>query len=329
MADTSIEWAQKTWNALAGCSLESPGCTNCYAMRMAYRLALMGQQKYQGLTKLVNGKPVWTGQVTFDPLSIHLPLRWKKPQRIFVNSMSDLFHENLSDEEIDQHFAVMACAPQHEFLPLTKRSSRMRKYLCGARRQADIGYQIGLLAHKGVITWKDAERASDAVDDQWPLKNVWLGVSVEDQKRADARIPDLLAAPAAIRWISAEPLLGPLDLTRHLWGRAEPCDDCPRDADCACGLQSRRLNGESALDWVVIGGESGPGARDYRMVWGIELQRQLKHAGVKVFQKQVGSRPFLENMDSCGAPIRAHLEDRKGGDPAEWPLEMRVREYPR
>jgi protein gp37 len=174
MADkTGIQWTEATWNPLAGCSVVSPGCTNCYAMREAGG-RLKSSAKFAGLTEPSKAGPVWTGEVRLWERVLDQPVRWTKPRRIFVNSMSDLFHESVPDEWIDRVFAVMALCPQHTFQVLTKRADRMRDY-CSS-------------PYNGV-----------ALSFKWPLPNVWLGVSVEDQARADGRIPRLLDTPAAVR----------------------------------------------------------------------------------------------------------------------------------
>ena len=214
---SNIEWTEETWNPIAGCSVHTPGCTNCYAMKMAARLeaiALADVQlrdtgrldHYIGLTQPSKAGPVWTGRIGIAlDTTLTKPLRWKKPRRIFVNSMSDLFHPGVPDEVIDRVFAVMALCPQHTFQLLTKRSARMREYMTGLTRAAEI-------CPKAVLTIPQVGREVMIATVDWPLRNVHLGVSVEDQTRADQRIPDLLATPAAVRFISAEPLLGPLDL---------------------------------------------------------------------------------------------------------------------
>jgi protein gp37 len=255
-ANSKIEWTETTWNPIAGCAVVSPGCTNCYAMGEAHRLGeLIGQAKYKGLTRVVNGKPVWTGEVRVWEKALFDPLKWRKPKRIFVNSMSDLFAEGVDNATIDRIFAVMRDAPQHTFQVLTKRADRMREYMRHAK------------AALGV------------------LPNVWLGVSVEDQRRADERIPLLLDTPAAVRWISAEPLLGPVDLVNlH-----------PRDGVTVDAIRGQRLNrtgdysnDETHLDWVVVGGESGPDARPMYPHWARQLRDQCEADDVPFFFKQWG-----------------------------------------
>lgn len=221
---TKIEWTEQTWNPIAGCSLASPGCTNCYAMTMAARIARMNPEleHYRGLTQSSKAGPVWTGKVALAPEhTLTAPLRRRKPTMYFVNSMSDLFHEDVPDEWIDRVFAVMALCRdgasgadphprEHTFQVLTKRSKRMQSYMTAGGVAARVMDAAELIACGG-------EKAKSWGPDwtmPWPLPNVWLGVSCEDKRRADERVPDLLATPAAVRFVSAEPLLGPIDFTR-------------------------------------------------------------------------------------------------------------------
>jgi len=299
---TRIEWAEEVWNPIAGCSLVSPGCTNCYAMRAAWRLSKNpATPHYRGTVKMVNGRPVWTGAV--NPAAdavLRKPLGRKTPTRYFVNSMGDLFHEAVPDEAIDRVFAVMALCPQHDFLVLTKRSARMREYLkpFDRRRSDGLGEAVIALGYDGHLESLP-----------WPLPNVWLGVSAEDQRRADERIPELLATPAAVRFVSAEPLLGPIDLTaiertREI-GYMRPLDGRFR-----------------TLDWIIAGGESGPGARPCRIDWIARIAHQCRAAAAPLFVKQLGAWPVYGD----GRPCR--LADAKGGDPAEWPRFLQIRQFP-
>lgn len=289
MADkTGIEWTDATWNPVVGCSVVSPGCTNCYAMSMAARIERMGSGKpshYDGTTQASKAGPVWTGKVALAPEHILTqPLHWKKPRKIFVNSMGDLFHEDVPDEWIDRVFAVMALAPQHTFQVLTKRSARMRRYCTEG---------FGRLADK-IIQFRRERGDTDMVliplphvrpgHHWWPLPNVWFGVSAEDQRRLDERVPDLLDTPAAVRWVSAEPLLGPLDL------RARPRSDmCIR---CGEGHGGRHDHPDGyrtrGLDWIVLGGESGLSARPMNPAWARSARDQCEIAGVAFFFKQWG-----------------------------------------
>ena len=268
MADnTQIEWTEATWNPITGCSLASPGCTNCYAMQLAgTRLAHIPSRA--GLTREVNGNHVWTGEVRFNEQWLDQPLRWKRPRMIFVCAHGDLFHESVPDEWIDKAFAVMALAPQHTFQVLTKRAGRMRDYLTTGR-QFEIQpetYNLGLPELKRRSRMEPHVRRGTLL----PLPNVWLGVSVEDQSRADERIPDLLATPAAVRWISAEPLLGPVNIIDAMWARD--------------GFSSIH----ASIDWVVVGGESGSKARPMHPDWARNLRDQCHESGTPFFFKQWG-----------------------------------------
>jgi protein gp37 len=299
MSATNIEWTGEVWNPIVGCSLKSPGCTNCYAMPMAARIQRMNgpESHYFGTTKTVNGKPVWTGKLVKAPERILLePLRRKKPTTWFVNSMSDLFHEDVPDEWIDQVFAVMALCPQHTFQVLTKRSARMREYM---NKQPGVGLpdrsagedagdvfsriasiKMGMLA-------VDKTRALNTRP-QWPLPNVWLGVSCEDQTRADERIPDLLATPAAVRFVSAEPLLGPIDFREWIGTtKLAPGLSTYTGTD---GFRRQDIGGQivDGLDWIITGAESGLGRRNTEHVVDhiTDIDRQCQAASVAHFVKQ-------------------------------------------
>jgi protein gp37 len=275
MGDKSaIQWTDATWNPVVGCSVVSPGCTNCYAMKEARRLADMGVTKYVGLTVASRSGPVWNGQVRLHDGPIDQPIRWRKPRGIFVNSMSDLFHEDLPDEDIDRVFAIMALAPQHTFQVLTKRTDRARQYLSPAR-----AHPVGLAALDEVFRIVSKHPHSDVGKGcmlegdiphlkVWPLPNVWLGASVEDQARADERIPDLLATPAAVRFLSCEPLLGPVNIG-------------PWHLTPANGHRAR-------IDWLIVGGESGRDARPMHPDWARSLRDQCASARVPFFFKQWG-----------------------------------------
>lgn len=246
MGDKSgIEWTDATWNPVVGCSVLSPGCANCYAMKMAARLEAMGGKagaKYAGLTTPSKAGPVWNGTVRLDDSALDQPLRWKRPRRIFVNSMSDLFHEDLPFAEVARVFEVIGSTIRqgqgHIFQILTKRPERMAEYFDWARADTD---------------------ASRICPAHWP--GVWFGVSAEDQRRADERIPHLLRLPVSLRWISAEPLLGHIDLGQAV----------------------------HALNWVVVGGESGPGARPMHPDWARGLRDQCQAADVPFLFKQWGN----------------------------------------
>ena len=322
---SKIEWTERTWNPTGGCTIVSPGCTNCYAMRTAARGHLRDHPKYAGTTRVVNGNPVWTGKIGIgDDKAFAEPLRVRKPTMWFVNSMSDLFHESIPDAVIDRVFAVMALCPQHTFQVLTKRADRMRAYL-----QAFDEYSVS-----EAYEWHDAEDRVSNEDPPWgsdayhkktglledaidaartcfiekkPLPNVWIGVSVEDQARADERIPALLDTPAAVRFISAEPLLGPVDLSLWLkvFNRSEM--GLADDPLASFMLQDAVFQGNafarSALHWIIVGGESGPGARPMHPEWARSLRDQCAAAGVPFFFKQWGEHVFLsECAEAMGMP---------------------------
>lgn len=301
---TKIEWTEATWNPVTGCSLKSPGCTNCYAMRLA-GTRLRNHASRIGLTREVNGNHVWTGAVRFNEQWLDQPLRWKRPRMIFVCAHGDLFHESVPDEWIDRVFSVMALCPQHTFQVLTKRSARMREWFAsdgrtGDRAQAVAG-QIEALGGMGYPTW--------------PLPNVWLGVSVEDQQRADERIPDLLSTPAALRWLSCEPLLGRLQLDKISTWRfrgAEVLNAFTGELSGMFGEPAGRL---PRIDWIVAGGESGPGARPMHPDWARSLRDQCAAASVPFFFKQWGAwvpEGFDGQENGPSVPWKAWLGDRWG-----------------
>jgi protein gp37 len=297
---SDIEWTDATWNPVTGCTAVSPGCLNCYAAAMSSRLEAMGQPKYRGLTTLHNGRRVFNGAILTHDDALKIPSTWKEPKRVFVNSMSDLFHESVPFEFVDRVFAVMALGPQHTFQVLTKRPERMAEYL------ADHRSPMGMKTDENV--WKlaacmDGRRFTDAYKPRlndigcWPLPGVWLGTSVEDHERADERIPQLLRCPAAVRFLSVEPLLGPIEFSNI-----------------------------SGINWIIVGGESGPRARTCRVEWIDSIIAQCKAIGIPCFVKQLGSRPRATDDEFGDIPIS--LKDAKGGDPDEWPADLRVREFP-
>ncbi|KKC24915.1 DUF5131 family protein [Sphingomonas sp. SRS2] len=294
MADgTKIEWTDATWNPITGCSVHSAGCTNCYAMRLA-GTRLQHHRSRAGLTIDTKAGPVWNGEVRFSEQWLGDPLRWSKPRRIFVVAHGDLFHEAVPDAWIDRVFAVMALCPQHQFQVLTKRADRMRAYFAERQTAHHVWRALdGLPLNLGQALIRDSWYGGPA--GKWPLPNVWLGVSVEDQRAADERIPHLLQTPAAKRWISAEPLLGPLDLSRICIGEG---DNDPALA-AENGIKHIRFTinslagvesfGWPGVDWVVAGGESGNGARPMHPDWVRGVRDQCAAAGVAFLFKQWGS----------------------------------------
>jgi protein gp37 len=331
MADKSpIEWTDATWNPIVGCSIVSPGCTHCYAMKMAGRIEAMGGAKhYAGTTKKANGNTVWTGKVAMARDHILLqPLAWRAPRRIFVNSMGDLFHEDVPDAWIDKVFAVMALAPQHTFQVLTKRAKRMREYMTERWQPAPAhrlewagGDAIDIPAETKGEDREDQVRAAcepfleklslvDTDNDdlwtedgnakamtwQWPLANAWLGVSAERQQEADERVPELLTTPAAVRFVSAEPLLGPIDFTAICTGhyfidalRGFKYHDAPEGVHSATESCAK-------LDQIIVGGESGPQARPMHAQWPRWIRNDCGDAGTAFFFKQWGEWTPGENV---------------------------------
>lgn len=300
---SDIEWTDATWNPVRGCALVSPGCANCYAMKFAHRFSGPGG-RYEGLTRLGKHGPVWTGQLRLVPGQLADPLRWKKGRRIFVSSMSDLFHEDVRDEYIAAVFGVMAACPQHTFQVLTKRAERMAQWFCwiaaasqdSTRRGGPSAPYLCAIAAKEIASLRHDHRLNLPPLKPWPLPNVWLMVSVENQEQTK-RIEQLLRCPAAVRGVSAEPLLEAIDLSKWLDYRThrkctaclaigpdgERCSRCNRAGDCG-----------PALDWLIAGGESGHGARPMHPDWARSLRDQCVDAGVAFHFKQWGQWSEIE-----------------------------------
>lgn len=321
---SNIEWTDMTWNPVIGCKKVAAGCASCYAEKMSKRLAAMGQADYaQVLTP--DGR--FNGKAIPRPDTLAEPLHWRKPRRVFVNSMSDLFHEDVPFEFIAAVYGVMAACPQHTFQILTKRPERMLEFF------EWVGKQDG---HPPAVLWEFANdpkvimRTMDAADADWPLPNVWHGVSVAEQKDADRNIPILLKVPSAIRFISAEPLIGPVTLATPMenwldgWTTVEGTETGSDDDGNPYSYPVPEQQQTERLDWVIVGGESGPGARPCDVAWIRSIVDQCKAAGVACFVKQLGAKP----AQFMPYPGRLALNDRKGGDPSEWPADLRVREWP-
>jgi protein gp37 len=370
--ESSIEWTDATWNPTRGCSCVSPGCKHCYAMKVAARFSGPGLA-YEGLAFMhpkAGGQ--WTGQLRLVEDALDAPLRWTKPRRIFVNSMSDLFHEALSIEQIAEVFAVMYLAPRHTFQVLTKRAARMREVLTDPRFYPLVLQAAGRHRH----VWPKLTGIGISDPTKFPAPWVHLGVSIESPDYLD-RGRDLKATPAAVRFISAEPLLADLRGLRQLLlenGLPADCEcghghgftRCPNygrvsktchERGCACpGFARRRGEG---IHWVIVGGESGAGARRLDVAWVRRIVTECADAGTACFVKQLGANIRTRNDDTLigdydddppgwfldpqwqieenlhgfredhqGAEVRIHLRSRKGGDMAEWPADLRVRQFP-
>lgn len=320
---TGIEWTDETWNPVVGCTKVSQGCKHCYAKTIhdmrhkAHREGKKVAPQY--------AHPFETVQLMPDRLDA--PLRRRRPTKYFVNSVSDLFHEDVPDEYLDRVFGIMAQASRHVFQILTKRPERMQEYSAGMAALSPKERTRRIV--RSMYAGHPAQAIATAVvpDDHvgdlaWPLPNVWLGTSVEDQKAADERIPLLLQTSAAVRFLSCEPLIGAVDLTR--WFDGNPA--CPKysvdclseDGDCHDACE------DLGLHWVIVGGESGHGARACNVQWIRELVAACGFAGVPCFVKQLGSRPVFGE----GPAPHIQQRDRKGGNIDEWPTDLRVRQFP-
>jgi protein gp37 len=280
MDKSKIEWTDATWNVIRGCEKVSPGCAHCYA------------------ETLVNGRlrgDFGTLQVLADKFD--QPLRWRRPRRIFVNSLSDLFWDQVPTVVVDRHFAVMALATQHQFQILTKRPDRMWAYLTDPSTVNRVLALISERDHPALVYSRIVNGTG------WPLPNVWLGTSTENQPMFDKRIPDLLATPAAVRFLSIEPLLGPIDIDAALG---------------AVGFDSPDVVTKfPPVDWVIVGGESGPKARPMHQEWVRRLRDQCVATGVPFFFKQWGEWAPAKQVDDLDAKFwRAH--DWGGGSLSLW-----------
>lgn len=291
-AQTSIEWTDKTWNPTTGCTKVSPGCKHCYAETVADRFWAKQYPGRKGFT-----------EVRLHPDRLDEPLRWRRPARVFVNSMSDLFHEDIPDEFIAAVFGVMGAAKHHTFQVLTKRPGRMARWMADIAEKKTGLYVIQRSAalHCAVAAqgqfngmFGTCNPYHLTTNHVWPLPNVHLGISAENQNALNDRWPILSLIPTAVRFLSLEPLLGP-------------------------------IYGVPRADWVIVGGESGPGARPCDVRWIRSIIEQCKAACVPCFVKQLGAKPIRETEDDALWNIGV---DRKGGNMNEWPIDLRVREFP-
>jgi protein gp37 len=300
---TGIEWTDATWNPVVGCERVSPGCAHCYAKQLhdqRHNAHLAGHQ-------MAKQYHVPFETVQLKPERLTAPLGWRKPRRVFVNSVSDLFHDAVPSWFVDRVFAVMAGAQRHTFQVLTKRPERMRAYLTADGLAGRIAEALDRLCDNrsvwnavlrdpgDVVLWGDSgatavgARVNKMVNLRpWPLPNVWLGVSVENQRFADERIPLLLRTPAAVRFLSCEPLLGPVDLeaVRHSLGGESFEVGSVLNSDDGFGLNAAR----NRIDWVIVGGESGPKYRPMRDEWARAIRDDCVAADVPFFFKQWGGR---------------------------------------
>jgi protein gp37 len=328
---SQIQWTDATWNTVTGCTKISPACARCYIERTP-PFRIKGRRFVDGHIAL-----------EFHENRLTMPLSWRKPRRVFVNSLSDLFHDDVPFEHVDKVFAVMGLTPQHTYQILTKRPKRMHEYtaawVAGQRKLGDALriMDIDGIANRLVLMGAYGVTSESPRPPYKPFANVWLGCSVENQRWADERIPLLLKCPAAVRFLSIEPLLGDINL------EVVPCRACNHPGEVLewpCPYcKGRRFDWP---DWIICGGESGPGARPYIIEHAWSIIEQCRAAGVPVFHKQLGSHPVTTNVNlyqfpphvtftdwgTCAASAGVRLRDTKGGDDSEWPEQLRIRQFP-
>lgn len=386
---THIQWTDETWNPVVGCTKISAGCKNCYAKTIHdNRHKAFKEGKLQNVTQYA--VPFEKVQLMHDRLTY--PLSWKKPRKVFVNSVSDLFHEDVPFGFIDQVFAIMARTPQHTYQVLTKRPERMAEYL-GNRMLRSVHISAESMKQQSKDAGQGGRyfRGTPPFHDP-PLPNVWLGTSVENQAAANERIPHLLRCDAQVRFLSMEPLLGPVDIVAAMgepsdedWDQVNAEDDANDDAgepeefveECEqeCDwinfgndlvvnrehvawrqhrlMRARMKKMARELDWVIIGGESGHKPRPFVIQFARNIIRDVQSAGrqqnaedtVRVFVKQLGSNPVDAGEVRCSHcfyyfkdrehttpslehPMPIKLKDHMGGEPNEWPEDLRIREWP-
>ena len=335
---TNIQWTDETWNPVTGCEKIAPGCKNCYAdaeHKRRHKAYLAHGGVYPKTGKPMPkqyAKPFESVQLHPDRLDA--PPRMRRGRRIFVCSGADLFHDDVPFEFIAAVFGVMAACPQHTFQVLTKRPERALEFFEWVAANKPSQWDepkvcVDAMAAAGVDTDWFTHPA-------WPLPNVEFGVSLSDQPTADKNIPILLRIPAAVRFVSAEPLLGPVDLWTPCSKQCPQCHGAKESQNSVEGgiwvsCPCERLVG---LKWVIVGGESGPGARPCDVAWIRSIVQQCKAASVPVFMKQLGSKPtgaWTDDAKLIVDPAKywgERIKDKKGGDPSEWPADLRVREFP-
>jgi protein gp37 len=330
---TNIEWTDATWNPVRGCSRISEGCRHCYAEVVAARFS-GDEQAYAGLAEYVarpdgSREARWTGEITVGH-NMELPLRWKRSRRIFVNSTSDLFHEKLAREDIATVFGVAIAAHYlrgHTLQILTKRADKMQAVLTDPAfwEQVNIEANMNVMEEVDPLDRRRDDARATMPDDFGPNNpppGIWLGVSVEDQQRANERIPLLLETPAAKRFLSCEPLLGPVDLTNL----------CSPDANTHgwSAIWKGNAIGRAWIDWVIVGGESGPNARPMHPDWARSLRDQCQAEGVPYFFKQWGEWVPTSGIDVyCHGPGK-NLRQYPKAEGIAWLADGRIglRDFP-
>ena len=289
---TKIQWTQETVSPFVGCTKVSAGCSRCYAEKMAKRLCAMGQEKYFPVVT-PNG---WNGKTNFDPSALAKIFKWKTPRMIFMVSMGDLFHEDNDNEDIAMVFAAMFLNQRHTFQVLTKRPERAKEILKSEGFMYSLHAHCNKLHNDHIQPLEQELYFFDEVKDEWPLKNVWFGVTAENQEMANLRLPSLFHIPAAKRFVSIEPQLGPVDLSAYYFTR--------QNGDYAFPYlpEEARTKIINLLDWVICGCESGTNRRPFEFDWAVSLRDQCVRAGVPFFFKQryIGSKkislPTIDNV---------------------------------
>lgn len=319
--DSTISWTDATWPIVAGCDYVSPGCSNCWAVRDSWRLAHNPNPKvhnaYFGtVDKQASGKLVWSGIVRTLPNRLTWPLKWRGSKRIFVCSQADLFHDKVPFEFIAAAFGVMAMAPQHTFQVLTKHAGRMREFFKWIAEDQN-GPATGCLWHLHRETFEALGRYGYEQPPQWPLENVWIGVTVEDKTRAEERLDDLVMIPAAVRWVSYEPALELVNFAPWL--------------ELTVPASERYY--QPAIDWIVCGGESAQtraNTRPFDLAWARAVRDQCRAGGAAFFMKQLGSNPnWLDRTDPSGYGVPEGKSSRyKWHEPEHWPKDLQVQEFP-
>ena len=332
MGESSIEWTDVTWNPTRGCTKISPGCKHCYAETFA--------ERFRG----VKGHPYEQGfDLRLVPKKLTEPLTWKEPRRVFVNSMSDLFHDDVPFTYVAAVFGVMAACTQHTFQILTKRPERMLAFFEWLQQEAtNFRIVLGRAAVEDMPKWttevlftcafQENVRPSGLLEyrmgkKSWPLPNVHLGVSVESQKYANERSWFLFQCPAAAYFFSMEPLLEAVDLTMiekdgMPWNALTGAWWIDKNSPNYNAKLREKFRRDPRLSWVIVGGESGNGARLFDVNWALDIVKQCQDAGVPVFVKQLGRQP-------ANGLVKLHLASKKGNDMSEWPDGLRVREWPK
>lgn len=285
--NSTIEWTHHTFNPWWGCTKVSPGCDHCYAEAWAKRTGFSDIWNAPARRRL--SEKYWEQPYRWNQQAERDGLR----RRVFCASMADVFDADGLPAEREWLWQIIEETAHLDWLLLTKR----------------IGNAPKMLPER----WLER-----------PRPNVWIGATVVNQAEVDRDVPKLLATPAAIRFLSCEPLLEEIGLGEHLFGPEEPCAQCPKDIDCECGWKTRQELGLPSIGWVIVGGESGAGARPFVLGWGKQLVHECRMASVPVFVKQVGARPVNREGERC-----PRILDRKGKLMEEWPEELRVREFPR